>query len=290
MPQWNCACALCNLCRSDTGRVAPRLQLQASFSSHTGRWFLINASPDLRVQIEQNPELQPSPHRNSAQGVRNTPICGIILLSADLDQILGLFLLREFQPITIYATRLVRQVLEANPFMRMFHRIANQLTWVEIVPGVPFLLDGVSCTPAPISGSLPYYAREFDQGGPGQATLGLVLEWEGRRIAYTPTVATIGEELRRHYASCDAILIDGTFWSDSELSSTHTGTPLARSIGHIPMSGAEGTIALLASVTSPRKVFVHINNTNPVLDRESPEYQFVRDQGWEVGWDGWRLN
>ncbi len=290
VPQWNCACILCSLCRSDTGRVAPRLQAQATFSSDGQRWFLINASPDLRVQIERNTELQPYPVHNPAQGRRNTPICGILLTSADLDQVLGLFLLREFQPITIYATHLVRQVLEANPFMRMFNRIPNQLTWVEVFPSVPFLLDGVSCTPVPLSGSLPYYAREFDSDEPGQATIGLVLEWEGRRIAYTPSVAAIGDELRNIYGSCDVVLVDGTFWSDSELSSTHVGTPLGRSIGHVPMSGADGTIARLANLTSPRKVFVHINNTNPVLDCQSIEYRFVRDHGWEVGWDGWRLS
>lgn len=290
MPQWNCACALCCLCRIDPVRVVPRLQAQSAFSSENGRWFLINASPDLRIQIEQNAELQPRSDQKSAQGPRDTPICGILLTSADLDQVLGLFLLREFQPITIYATPLVRQVLQANPFMRMFARIPNQLTWVDIFPNVPFKLDGVSCTPVPLAGSLPYYAREFDAEAPGQAAIGWILECEGRRIAYTPSVAAIGDELMRAYGSCDVIFVDGTFWSDSELSGTQIGTPLARSIGHIPMSGADGTIALLANLTSPRKVFVHINNTNPVLDCQSAEHRFVRDHGWEVGWDGWRLS
>ena len=94
----------------------------------------------------------------------------------------------------------------------------------------------------------------------------------------------------RVYESCDAILVDGTFWSDAELSSTHSGTPLARAIGHIPMSGEDGTIALLAGSRRPQKIFIHLNNTNPVLDPRSAEYNQVIDAGWEIGHDGWQLN
>ena len=134
LPQWNCACTLCDLCRNFPEIVRPRLQLQAAFSTDAEKWFLINASPDLRFQIESNPELQPS----ALHGKRNTPIQGIILTSADLDQVLGLLLLREFQPLTIYSTGAVRRVLEANSFFRMLERVPKQLTWVEIEPGKAF--------------------------------------------------------------------------------------------------------------------------------------------------------
>jgi pyrroloquinoline quinone biosynthesis protein B len=290
-PQWNCACHLCDFSRKFPEIVRPRLQLQAEFSTDVEKWFLINASPDLRFQIEANPELQPS----ALHGKRNTPIQGIILTSADLDQVLGLLLLREFQPLTVYATRLVRHTLEANSFFRMLERVPNQLTWVEIHPGEAFTLDGkVTCTPIPISGSLPYYAREsgmdeFAAEEPGQAAIGLLLEADGRRLAYTPSVPEITDALRNLYNSCDVILVDGTFWSDAELNRTHSGTPLARSIGHVPMSGDDGTIALLAGVTVRQKIFVHINNTNPVLDRRSAEYKSVSDAGWQIGQDGWQL-
>ncbi|WP_263357904.1 pyrroloquinoline quinone biosynthesis protein PqqB [Acidicapsa ligni] len=296
-PQWNCACNLCDLCRKSPEIVRPRLQLQAAFSSDGEKWFLINASPDLRFQIETHPELQPS----ALHGKRNTPIQGIILTSADLDQVLGLLLLREFQPLTVYATRLIRRTLEANSFFRMLERVPNQLTWVEIHPGKAFTLDGkVICTPIPIPGSLPFYARKsgIHESGiedlaakePGQAALGLLLEADGRRLAYTPSVPEVTDTLRSMYNSCDAILVDGTFWSDAELNRTHSGTPMARSIGHVPMSGEDGTIALLAEITSPRKTFVHINNTNPVLDTRSAEYKTVIDAGWQIGQDGWQLN
>lgn len=288
VPQWNCSCRLCDLCRRAAGAVTPRLQLQAIVSGDGQKWFLLNASPDLRFQIETNPELQPSPQ----YGRRNTPIGGIVLTSADLDQVLGILLLREFQPLTVYATALVRRTLEANSFFRMLERVPGQLTWVEILPGQPFLLgdSGILCTPIPLEGLLPYYARELDTREPGQASLGLLLEKDGRRVAYTPSLPEITPELREIYRSCNAILVDGTFWSDAELSRTQAGTPLARSIGHVPLSGEDGTIALLSDVDFPRKVFVHINNTNPILDPNSAEYQAVIEAGWQVAHDGWQLS
>lgn len=288
VPQWNCACRLCELSRSSPQRVSPRLQLQAIVSGDGQSWHLLNASPDLRTQIEANTELQPS----SRFGRRNTPIAGIVLTSADLDQILGVLLLREFQPLTLYATRLVRKTLEANTFFRMLQRVPNQLTWVEITPGEGFLLgdSGIVCTPIPLEGSLPFYARELDTGEPGQASLGLVLEKDGRRIAYTPSLPEITGELREIYRTCDTVLADGTFWSDAELSRTHSGTPLARSIGHVPLSGEDGTIALLKDIDFPRRIFVHINNTNPILDGDSDEYKAVVGAGWQVAHDGWQLD
>ncbi len=288
IPQWNCACSLCTLSRAHPQIAPPRLQLQASFSADGESWFLINASPDLRFQIEANPEL----HSKPQLGQRNTPIQGIVLTSADLDQVLGLLLLREFQPLRVYATSLVRQVLEANSFIRMLQRVPNQLTWIPITPGTPFQLAGkITCTPIPLQGSLPFYARDLNiHETPGHASLGLLLESDGLRIAYTPSLPEITEEILAIYETSDIILVDGTFWSNAELSRTQAGTPSARSIGHIPMSGHDGTIAQLAGLTRPKKIFVHINNTNPVLDPRSAEYKQVIDAGWQIGHDGWQLN
>jgi pyrroloquinoline quinone biosynthesis protein B len=277
------------------------------FSSYGTNQFLVNASPDLKFQMEAESALRPS----MACARRNTPIAGIILTSADLDQVLGLLLLREFQPLTVYATALVRATLEANSFFRMLHRVPDQLTWVEILPHRQFAVGGeIVCTPIPLAGSLPYYAQSAPQldleshpglesglashsashsasHAPGQAHIGLIFESEGRRIAYTPALPEITNELCGIYNSCDTILVDGTFWSDAELSDAHDGAPLARSIGHIPMTGPDGTIALLQGVTRPEKVFVHINNTNPVLDPRSRERKLVEDAGWQIGNDGW---
>ena len=247
----------------------------------------MNASPDLRSQIESNAELQPS----LANGERNTPIEAIVLTSADLDQVLGVLLLREFQPLTIYATPLIRKTLEANSFFKMMHRVPNQLTWVDMIPGRTFLLgdSGIACTPIPLSGGLPLYAKEWDTGIAGDAAVGLLLESGGRRLAYTPAVPAITAELKAIYQSSEVVLMDGTFWSDAELSRTHRGTPRAREIGHVPLAGPDGTIELMADVTSPEKIFVHINNTNPILDPRSAERMAVLQSGWKIGYDGWEL-
>ena len=288
IPQWNCSCSLCDLCRKQPALLPPRLQLQASLSGDDERWILLNASPDLRVQIEANPELQPS----AASGNRNTPVGAIVLTSADLDQVLGILLLREFQPLTIYATMLVRKALEANSFFRMMHRVQNQLTWIEMTPGKTFVLgdSGIACTPIPLSGELPFYAKELNTGVEGDAAVGLLLESAGRLLAYTPTIPEITAELKAIYRMCTVILVDGTFWSNAELTSTHPGTPMARAIGHVPLSGPEGTIELLADVKEPEKILVHINNTNPILDSRSAEHRAVTEAGWQIGYDGWQLN
>lgn len=286
-PQWNCACSNCNSSRTAPDQVPPRLQLQAAVWDSPDAIFLLNASPDLRSQIEANPELHPCPKR----GNRNTPIQGIVLTNADLDQVLGLLLLREFQPLTLYATALVRRVLTANSFFRMLTRVPNQLAWVEIQAGVPFVLgtSEIVCTPFAMGGDLPFYASEFGPGEPAAASLGLLLESHGKRIAYTPAVPEITDSLRAIYLACHVIFVDGTFWSNEELSDIHAGTPVAQAIGHTPMSGKGGTIAMLSDLPASRKVFVHLNNTNPVLDPRSAACNAVVEAGWEIGQDGWEL-
>jgi pyrroloquinoline quinone biosynthesis protein B len=288
-PQWNCACPLCNRSRQSPSKIPARLHLQAVFSSGGSGQFLINASPDLKFQIESEPALKPS----SSRGKRNTPIAGIILTGADLDQVLGLLLLREFQPLRVFSTAAVRRVLEANPFFRMLQRLPGQLTWVEIAGGQPFQVgESILCTPITMKGSLPYYTRNSADESPsledGEACLGLLIESEGRRIAYTPSLPDITDDLKSLYESCDTILVDGTFWSDAELSQTQAGTPRARDIGHIPMSGEDGSVAQLKSITRPQKIFIHINNTNPVLDPESLERKTIEDAGWQIAPDGWQ--
>jgi pyrroloquinoline quinone biosynthesis protein B len=286
-PQWNCVCATCASSRAEPEKVSPRLQLQAAVWNSPDAIFLLNASPDLRFQIEANAELRP----RISQGNRNTPIQGIVLTTADLDQVLGLLLLREFQPLTLYATALVRRVLEANSFFRMLERVPNQLSWVEIQAGTSFQLgtSDIVCTPFAMAGELPFYTRELGSSEPGQISLGLLLEGDGMRIAYTPMVPAITDSLRTIYAGCETIFVDGTFWSDEELTNTQAGTPTAQAIGHVPMSGKDGTIALLSNLPTLEKVFVHLNNTNPVLDPRSGAYKAIVEAGWKIGQDGWEL-
>ncbi len=286
-PQWNCACQFCDLCRQQPLRAAARLQLQSAVSSNGEDWFLLNASPDLRSQIEATPDLQPI----AEKGQRNTPIRAIVLTGADLDQVLGLLLLREFQPLLVYATSVVRQTLQANTFFRMLDRLPGQITWIDIRPAESFQLadSQIVCTPIPLPGALPFYASAIPGIPKGEASIGLLLECEGRRIAYTPSVPEVTDDLRLLYRTCEAIFVDATFWSDTELNRLQAGTPLARSIGHIPLGGEDGTLALLRDVSVPTKVLLHINNTNPILDCMSTEYDETVRAGWQIGHDGWEL-
>jgi pyrroloquinoline quinone biosynthesis protein B len=140
-----------------------------------------------------------------------------------------------------------------------------------------------------MAGELPFYTRELGSSEPGQISLGLLLEGDGMRIAYTPMVPAITDSLRTIYAGCETIFVDGTFWSDEELTNTQAGTPTAQAIGHVPMSGKDGTIALLSNLPTLEKVFVHLNNTNPVLDPRSGAYKAIVEAGWKIGQDGWEL-
>jgi pyrroloquinoline quinone biosynthesis protein B len=269
-----------------------RTQSQIAVDAGDGRWFLLNASPDLRAQIEATPELHP---RTAPRG---TPIQGVVLTNADLDHVLGLLLMREFQPLRIYSTPAVRRILtEDNSVFGMLRQFPEQLVWTEIRPGRPFELTtqtgegtGVRCEPVTASWGYPAYvtAERRASLAAEEAVLGLILETpDGRRLAHFPGLPEVTEAWKTQVAECDVLLVDGTFWTDDELQRARGGAgKTARQMGHSPLSGPEGTIARLASVTRPRKIFVHINNTNPILDEASAEYRAVHDAGWEVGRDG----
>jgi pyrroloquinoline quinone biosynthesis protein B len=294
-PQWNCACRNCRSSRSGTFPGRPRTQLQVAVSSDGVSWFLLNASPDLRAQIEANPFLHP---RGS---VRHSPISGVLLTSADLDQSLGLLLLRELQPLQIFATASIRRILcEDNSMFSMLHRSADQARWNDIVPGTVFELSsrtgeqlGSECLPVSVATRYPSYvtsnrAADLD---PNEAVVGLILRSSsGRRLGYFPVVAHLDQLLLQQLDLLDVLLFDGTFWTDDELIKLQNGGQTAREMGHIPVSSPGGSLDLLSGLRCPRKMFVHINNTNPLLDETGPEYRQLRERGWEIAEDGCHLD
>jgi pyrroloquinoline quinone biosynthesis protein B len=249
-------------------------------------WFLVNASPDLRDQLINNPELHP----NSTNHLRDTPVAGVILTSADLDHVLGLLLMREFTPVRIYATRPVISILKKNSFFQMLDRLPGQSRWTTIEPGVSFHAgENLVCTPIALSGSLPAYVREEERADLDLtgATIGVLLEEvNGARIAYLPALSSVSPSLKELLRTCSAILVDGTFWSDDELQSIQPGTAPARSMGHLPISGQDGSLSTLRDLNGMRKIYTHINNTNPILNEQSSARRQVDDAGWEVAWDG----
>jgi pyrroloquinoline quinone biosynthesis protein B len=289
-PQWNCACSNCLAIRKGTFAGKTRSQLQVAISGDGESWFLLNASPDLRVQIEANPCLHPE------HAPRHSPIAGVVLTGADLDQVLGLFLLRELQPLQVYATPSVRKIIrDDNSMSGMLHRVPEQVRWNDILPNRIFPLttasggnSGIGCEALPLATKFPTYVKpnRVRDLTATEATLGLILECGGRRLAYLPTVPSVNESLLARLDAADVILFDGTFWNDHELIETKASDQTATALGHIPVSE---TLRRFADVQRPRKIFVHINNTNPILDESRPEFRAVRDAGWEVAEDGWQL-
>ena len=291
-PQWNCACANCSAVRAGAFHGKPRTQTQVAITEGGRSWFLLGASPDLRAQIEATPELHPR------EGVRQSPIAGVVLANADVDHILGLLLLRELQPLRIHATASVRRILrEDNSMFGMLQRIPNQIAWSDFATGKQFHLcnvkgedSGLRCQAWSLSTHYPAYvtAERQSQLAPGEASLGFVIEGpSGSRIAYMPAVPQLDEALLQRLDSCNVLLFDGTFWSDDELIRVQGSGQTARQMGHIPV---EEILTKLAGVRRPRKIFLHINNTNPMLDEASPQYRQVRGAGWEVAEDGWQFD
>ena len=232
------------------------------------------------------------------EGLRQSPIAGVVLANAEVDHVLGLLLLRELQPLRIHATASVRRILrEDNSMFGMLQRIPNQIAWSDFTIGKQFHLrnakgedKGLRCQAWSLSTHYPAYvtAERQSQLAPGEASLGFVIEGpSGSRMAYMPAVPQLDEDLLQRLDSCNVLLFDGTFWSDDELIRVQGSGQTARQMGHIPV---EEILAKLAGVRRPRKIFLHINNTNPMLDEASHQYRQVRGAGWEVAEDGWQFD
>ena len=287
-PQWNCNCTNCRRLRLGTLRGRARTQAQVAISADRRVWHLLNASPDLRQQIEATPCLHPQ------EGVRHSPIASVILTCAEVDQVLGLLLLREMQPFTAFATDSVREILLGdNSIFQVLHRIPEQVRWHSLVPRNECeIAAGLRVEPIALGGAYPGFvgAGRVARLRPDEAVLGLVLTCGGRSMIYLPGVAAIGDALLERMEESDLVLLDGTFWSDDELIRVRQGARTARQMGHLPISGAGGSLERLATLRRPRKVYIHINNTNPILDEDSPEYRAVREAGWEVACDGMTMD
>jgi pyrroloquinoline quinone biosynthesis protein B len=279
--------------------------LAVSNSRQRQRCRLVS-SPDLRSQIENTPELHAGAGGRTSGTtappsiLRHSPIAGTVLTGGDLDQVLGLLLLRELEPIHIYATPGIRCLLtEHNIFFYMLSREPWQSVWTDIVPGQSFRLatarssSYLLCEPVSLSGSFPAYVHGNGTAhlSAKEASLGLLLESSpgGGRLAYFPTVREVEDRLLELFDSCDLLLFDGTFWSDNELARVQRGVRTATEMGHMPISGPDGSLNRLAKLRRPHKIFVHINNTNPILDKDSLEHRQVADAGWEVAEDGWEF-
>jgi pyrroloquinoline quinone biosynthesis protein B len=261
LPQWNCACANCVAARA--GKISPQTQSSIAISSETSsEWFLINASPDLSRQIESMPQLQP--RRGS---LRNTPLAGVLLTNADIDHALGLLLLRQQETrLVVYAADETRHALAwIDSVLSRFCGIE----WRKISTDFQSLNDSLGFRAIELPGSVAFQFRDDSSGA---------------TALFAPSVGELTKELRNAVHASDVVLFDGTFWSDRELRVVRSGARTAREMNHLPIS--DGSLDLLRQSPARRKIYTHINNTNPILMPGTPERAEVEQARIEIARDG----
>lgn len=277
LPQWNCGCANCNDARA--GRIPPAGQSSLAVSVDGVKWAILNASPDIRQQMQTSPQMHPT-------ALRDTPVGAVLLTNGDIDHIAGLLSLREQTAFDLYATGEILDVLAQN---RIFDAVSR-----DKVPRVPVALDqpfdvlpGLLATLFAVPGKVPLFMEgaQVQTDLEGEQTVGVRLS-DGHRVAYyIPGCAVVTDALLDRIADADQVFFDGTLWDDDEMIRTGTGIKTGRRMGHIPISGPDGSIARLSGLQAA-KTFIHINNTNPIWQPDSPERAHVIGNGWQIASDG----
>lgn len=294
-PQWNCNCPGCCRARSGDPLARPRTQSSIAVSADGERWVLLNASPDLRQQINQSPALHP------AHGIRHSPIAAAVLTNADIDHVTGLLTLRESQPFAVYATRRVLGVLGGNSVFQVLNP--------DLVPRRPMVLGepfrpadaagdalGLEIESFAVPGKVALYLEDaaagpsFGSVPEDTVALKVTDTGTGRSFFYIPGCASLPGWLAERLSGAPLVLFDGTTWTDDEMQRTGTGTKTGQRMGHMAMSGPEGSIAAFAPLGVARKVFIHINNTNPALIDDTPERRAAEAAGWDIAFDGMELS
>ena len=265
-PQWNCHCGTCEAAREGV-RARPRTQSSLAIRGDDGPWFLVNASPDARQQLETLAS-------DRVDAVRAPPVAGVLLTDAEIDHTAGLLLLRESgAPVRVFGAADVERAL-TETLLRMLERFCG-VDWEALEPGRATALDGSSLVVEP-----------FEVGDDEASGLVFRDRASGGVLAYAPALATLDDGPLDRFAESDLVLVDGTFWRGDELALLGISDRSAHDMGHVPLSGPGGTLEALAGLERPRKVLVHINNTNPILLEDSPEREAVVSAGVEVAYDG----
>ncbi|MGW0514732.1 pyrroloquinoline quinone biosynthesis protein PqqB [Streptomyces olivaceoviridis] len=286
IPQWNCACPGCSGARAHPGRR--RRHASLAVRADEGRWYLVNATPDIGDQIEAHPVLHPGP------GPRQTPVAGVVLTDAELDHTLGIGRLREADGVEILATAPVREAVDTRLRLGAVLSPYTTLTWRELScrgtqplhadPGVP-AGSGVRISAVPVSGKRPRYAADAPDDDSWVVALRLYDPATGGTALYAPAVAAWSDALHRAAAEADCVIVDGTFWDDEEPRRTGISPRTATGMGHLPVDGPGGTAGILAAL-SARCLYTHLNNTNPLVDPAAPQAKRLARLGIEVAEDG----
>jgi pyrroloquinoline quinone biosynthesis protein B len=284
-PQWNCLCPVCSLSWNSDPRVKRRTQSSIAVSTDYTNWVLLNCSPDIREQIGAIKALQPK------TSIRHSPIVSVVLTNGDIDHIGGLINLREAHSFTIWAVAAVMDQINANPIFGVLNR--ELVTFRTLEPDVAFSpISGLVMQAFDVPGKVPLY-RE-GEGTPEVSrngnTIGMHMRHEGRTLSYVPGCGTIDDQLLAELRHTDTLLFDGTLWTDDEMIVTRTGVKSGRRMGHVPVSGDDGSMAKLKPLAARQRIFVHLNNTNPLLIDGSPEQIAARRKGWVVAHDGLEID
>jgi len=283
LPQWNCGCPQCHAARS--GVIAPMTQSSVAVSLNGADWLVLNASPDLRHQMQVTPALHPN-------GLRKSPLRAVVLTNGDVDHIAGLLTLREQTAFSLFATATTLQELASNSVFAVLNP--------ALVPRVPIVLDqpfsplpGLVVTAYAVPGKIPLYLEPqgdapLNTTAMGETTIALRIAGGGRVMHYLPGCATLPDWLCDRLTEADLVLFDGTVWADDDMQRSGTGVKSGARMGHLAMSGPQGSLARLSDLRA-RRFFIHINNTNPALMPDSPERAALRAAGWELSHDGMEI-
>jgi pyrroloquinoline quinone biosynthesis protein B len=285
-PQWNCACPPCRAVRDGSRPARSRTQSSIAVSHDYRRWFLLNASPDVHAQIESFPALHPT---RGDGGRRMVPMQAVLLTDAELDHTLGLLLLREWDRLVLHATEATWDELCDGTGLLHTLEAYCPVTWRPVVPGedVP-LEDGLAYR----AFDVPTTKRARFGAGKGEGRVvgyRLTDERSGRALVCLPTMQELTAAVLNELQNCSCLLVDGTCWQDDELIRLGVAGRTAREMGHLPIGGAGGSLEQLAQLDVERRIYVHLNNTNPVLIEDSPERRLVEQHGLEVAVDGLEL-
>jgi pyrroloquinoline quinone biosynthesis protein B len=289
-PQWNCNCANCHRARSGDQAALARTQSSLAASADGKRWFLLNASPDLRQQINQTPAMQP------CEEGRHSPIIGAVLTNADVDHITGLLTLRESHPLNVYATARVQDVLSRNVTFDVLNKDLVARKTLALDEEVALMApdgteSGLMVTAFSVPGKIALYLEDPDApdfGSVAEDTIGLRVSAKGsdKYFFYLPGCSKMPADLAERIKGAPLVFFDGTTWTDDEMITTGVGHKTGKRMGHMCMSGDDGTIEAFAQLSVERKIFIHINNTNPALLSDSAERMIAEKAGWSVGYDG----
>ncbi|SFS81437.1 pyrroloquinoline quinone biosynthesis protein B [Sulfitobacter marinus] len=281
LPQWNCGCENCNLARD--GAIPSQTQSSLAVSADETSWAVLNASPDIRQQFAAAPPLHPT-------GLRRLPLKAVLVTNGDIDHVAGLLTLREMQPFTLFATAGIHDVLAQNPMFDALN--GNVVTRQTIALDTPFaLLPGMTAKLFAVPGKVPLYLEgdEVQTDLMGDQTVGVKLETTDKTVFYIPGCALLNDDLRARLYGADLLFFDGTLWQDDEMVRAGLSQKTGKRMGHMSMDGPDGSLAAFEALEIAQKVYVHMNNTNPVLRPDSAEKTTAEAAGWTIGQDGMEI-